>query len=36
MNPVAEEIVENPEDYLYRSATDYYCDKKGPLGLTMI
>src|SRR5688572_1501061 len=34
-NPVVEDIVENPEDYLYSSARDYYTDRKGLLELEM-
>ena len=35
-NPVAAEIVENPGDYLYSSARDYYCDRKGLLEVSLI
>jgi len=35
-NPVAEEIVENPEDYLFSSARDYYTNKKGLLDLELL
>ena len=35
-NPVAEEIVGKPEDYLYSSARDYYCRVKGFLELSFI
>ncbi len=35
-NPVAEEIVDEPEDYLYSSARDYYSDRKGYLAIEFI
>jgi putative transposase len=35
-NPVEAEIVEKPEDYLYSSARDYYCNKKGLLKVDWI
>ena len=34
-NPVAEEIVAEPEHYLYSSARDYYCNKKGFLDIEL-
>jgi REP element-mobilizing transposase RayT len=35
-NPVQAEIVSKPEDYLYSSARDYYCDEKGLLEIDFI
>jgi hypothetical protein len=35
-NPVMDEIVSRPEDYLYSSARDYYCNEKGLLELNLI
>ena len=35
-NPVAAEFVQNPQDYLYSSARDYYCDEKGLLEVSLI
>lgn len=35
-NPVAEEIVAEPEHYLYSSAGDYYYGKKGFWILNMV
>ena len=35
-NPVVEEIVRNPEDYLFSSARDYYCDVRGLLDVSRI
>ena len=35
-NPVAAEIVDEPEDYLYSSARDYYTKKKGYLDVVLI
>jgi putative transposase len=32
-NPVMDEIVSRPEDYLYSSARDYYCNEIGLLEL---
>jgi putative transposase len=35
-DPVIDEIVSRPEDYLYSSARDYYCNQKGLLELSLI
>jgi len=35
-NPVADEIVDEPEEYRYRSARDYYSKKKGYLEVELI
>lgn len=35
-NPVAAEFVEYPHEYLYSSARDYYCDRKGLLDVSLI
>ena len=35
-NPAIAEFVENPQDYLYSSARDYYCDIKGLLDVSLI
>ena len=35
-NPVAEEIVTEPEDYLYSSARDYYTNRKGLLAIEFV
>jgi putative transposase len=35
-NPVADEIVDEPGDYLFSSARDYYTNKKGYLDLVLI
>jgi hypothetical protein len=35
-NPVADEIVDEPEEYRYSSARDYYSKKKGYLELDLI
>ncbi len=35
-NPVAEEIVDEAENYLYSSARDYYTDQKGYLAIEFI
>ncbi len=35
-NPVAEEIVDEPENYLYSSARDYYTKKRGYLAIEFI
>jgi putative transposase len=35
-NPVVDGIVDKPEDYLYSSARDYYCDVKGLLEVSFI
>jgi putative transposase len=35
-NPVMDEIVSRPEDYLYSSARDYYCNENGLLELDFI
>ena len=35
-NPVADEIVDEPEEYRYSSARDYYSNKKGYLEVELI
>ena len=35
-NPVSDEIVDEPEEYLYSSARDYYTKKRGYLELEII
>jgi len=35
-NPVADETVDEPEEYRYSSARDYYSRKKGYLDLELI
>jgi len=35
-NPVADEIVDDPEEYRYNSAKDYYTKKKGFLDVELI
>jgi hypothetical protein len=35
-NPVVDQIVDEPEEYLYSSARDYYTKKKGYLELELI
>ena len=35
-NPVADEIVDEPEEYKYSSARDYYSKKKGYLQVELI
>jgi putative transposase len=35
-NPVVDEIVAKPEDYVYSSVRDYYCNEKGMLELSYI
>ena len=35
-NPVVAEIVDEPEEYRYSSARDYYTKKKGPLEIVFI